>query len=339
MEGEPKAAEELARGTLAQTYALRRRIPRGDADFHVRRALVRRHLRLAGRRGPHTVRSAPLLRALAQLPARQRVALVLRHGEGLGNAESAQVLGCSPRALTSLLRRGLAALEDAFPTGAGGPVSHVGRTHETWVRAAFDAAVGDLGPWPPVPLSEVLRVGRVRRRRRRTAMLVIGSVLLLVPSVAVASADLALPGGTGPSVPGEPAPSGSVRVVAAGERVRPLPGAEMWLTRGEARWSTPNGTQVLDPGDGPALGLRTETVDGSLLLTGVYRAGRPAARVELETVSGATAGTLLTLSGDPGWMGWYATVGQPADQRAWQRLRVIVYASDGTVLARAGVDG
>ncbi|MET9670307.1 sigma factor-like helix-turn-helix DNA-binding protein [Streptomyces sp. NPDC006475] len=339
MTADPRAAEELARGTLAETYARRRRIPRGDADFHVRRTLVRRHLRRAGRRGADTGQCAPLLRALAGMPARQRVVLVLRHGEGLSDAETAQVLGCSSRAVTAHLRRGLAALEDMFPTGAGALVSHAERAHKAWVCEAFRAAVGDLGAPPPAQLSEVLREGRVRRRRRRTAMLVTCSVLLLVPSVAVASADLALPKGAGPSAADEPAPPESVRVVVAGERVRPLPGTEVWLTKSEATWSTPNGTQALEPDDGPALSLRTEIVHGRLLLTGVHRGERPAARVEVVTASGVTTGTLLTLSGDPGWMGWYATGRPPSDRRAWQRMRVTVYAPDGTVLARTGADG
>ncbi|WP_432042440.1 sigma-70 family RNA polymerase sigma factor [Streptomyces cadmiisoli] len=117
--GDPRAAEDLARGTLAETYARRRRIPRGDADFHVRRTLVRRHLRLPRRHPADAGQSSPLLRALAGLPARQRVVLVLRYGEGLSKSETAQVLGCSTGTVTSLLRRGLAALEDTFPSGAG----------------------------------------------------------------------------------------------------------------------------------------------------------------------------------------------------------------------------
>ncbi|MFE9449202.1 sigma-70 family RNA polymerase sigma factor [Streptomyces sp. NPDC006739] len=106
--GDPDEAADLARAALAETYARRRRVPRDDADFHVRRTLVRLH----GRRRP-TRRRRPLTalgRALADLPVRQRVVLVLRHGDGLTESEIAEVLGCSQGAVTSYARRGLAAL-------------------------------------------------------------------------------------------------------------------------------------------------------------------------------------------------------------------------------------
>ncbi|BAC72137.1 hypothetical protein AQJ43_19970 [Streptomyces avermitilis] len=104
--GDPHEAADLARTALADAYARRRRIPRDDADFHVRRTLVRAHLR---RRRPAPA-PAPLARALAALPARQRVVLVLRHGEGLAEAEIAETLGCSVGTVKSYARRGLAAL-------------------------------------------------------------------------------------------------------------------------------------------------------------------------------------------------------------------------------------
>jgi len=44
--------------------------------------------------------------ALAQLPERQRAALVLVHHEGLSQNEAAQVLDCGPEAVESLLARG-----------------------------------------------------------------------------------------------------------------------------------------------------------------------------------------------------------------------------------------
>ncbi|WP_228120731.1 sigma factor-like helix-turn-helix DNA-binding protein [Streptomyces fagopyri] len=57
---------------------------------------------------PPTARSA--LPALSALSARQRVVLVLRFDEGLGEAETAQLLRCSPGAVRALARRGLEAL-------------------------------------------------------------------------------------------------------------------------------------------------------------------------------------------------------------------------------------
>ena len=48
---------------------------------------------------------------MADLPVRQRVVLVLRHGDGLLESEIADVLGCSQGAVTSYARRGLVALD------------------------------------------------------------------------------------------------------------------------------------------------------------------------------------------------------------------------------------
>lgn len=110
--GGARAAEHLARATLAETYARRRRIPRDDADFHVRRMLVRRYLRLARRRSAGAGHRTPLLGMLVTLPARQRVVLVLRYGEGLAESEIAAMLGCSAGTVVSYTRRGLAALAD-----------------------------------------------------------------------------------------------------------------------------------------------------------------------------------------------------------------------------------
>jgi DNA-directed RNA polymerase specialized sigma24 family protein len=48
--------------------------------------------------------------ALAALPGRQRAVLVLRHWEGLSEAETAELLGCSAGAVRRQARRGLAVL-------------------------------------------------------------------------------------------------------------------------------------------------------------------------------------------------------------------------------------
>ena len=45
-----------------------------------------------------------------QLPDRQRQAVVLRHIEGLGNTEIAQIMDIGPRAVESLTARGKRAL-------------------------------------------------------------------------------------------------------------------------------------------------------------------------------------------------------------------------------------
>ncbi|WEO94289.1 sigma-70 family RNA polymerase sigma factor [Streptomyces sp. FXJ1.172] len=106
--GDADEAADLARAALAQTYARRRRVPSGDADFYVRRTLVRLHRRHRSARGHR--RLTALGQALADLPVRQRVVLVLRHGDGLAEAEIAELLGCSQGAVAAYARRGLAAL-------------------------------------------------------------------------------------------------------------------------------------------------------------------------------------------------------------------------------------
>ncbi len=57
-------------------------------------------------------RNDALQDALMQLPDRQRQAVVLRHIEGLGNQEIAQIMDIGPRAVESLTARGKKALQD-----------------------------------------------------------------------------------------------------------------------------------------------------------------------------------------------------------------------------------
>ncbi|MCK0150648.1 sigma-70 family RNA polymerase sigma factor [Marivita sp. S6314] len=57
-----------------------------------------------------TARRLALEEALMQLPDRQRQAVVLRHIDGLGNTEIAQIMDIGPRAVESLTARGKRAL-------------------------------------------------------------------------------------------------------------------------------------------------------------------------------------------------------------------------------------
>ncbi len=61
-----------------------------------------------------TARLAALQDALAQLPDRQREAVVLRHIEGLSNPEIAEILGIGVEAVESLTARGKRALSAAL---------------------------------------------------------------------------------------------------------------------------------------------------------------------------------------------------------------------------------
>jgi RNA polymerase sigma factor (sigma-70 family) len=53
-----------------------------------------------------------LLRALAQVPPRQRAVLVLRYWEDLSVEAAAEVLGCTPGTVKSQSARGLRTLRD-----------------------------------------------------------------------------------------------------------------------------------------------------------------------------------------------------------------------------------
>ena len=65
-------------------------------------------------------RSEQLRSAIAELPERQREALLLFHYEGLDQAESAAVLGVSEDALESLLARARRGLRQRLPAPQGG---------------------------------------------------------------------------------------------------------------------------------------------------------------------------------------------------------------------------
>jgi RNA polymerase sigma-70 factor (sigma-E family) len=78
-----------------------------------RRGVERRHANPERERSvaPHDPGPADELnRALRGLPYRQRAALVLRFYEDLSEAQVAEVLRCSPRAVNALVSRGLQAL-------------------------------------------------------------------------------------------------------------------------------------------------------------------------------------------------------------------------------------
>ncbi|MFE4051639.1 sigma factor-like helix-turn-helix DNA-binding protein [Streptomyces sp. YIM B13518] len=301
------AAEELARRTLVRVYARWRRIPRNDVDFHVRRSLVRVYRRGRARR----------------TDGRRRVVLVLRYWEGLGEAEIAQVLGCSVGAVRAVLRR------------AGKRV----RAEER--RAGFAAVLAGFVP-PAVPLDGVQRDGALRRRRR-AGVVAAGCALLLAPPAVLAAGPLGGDGATGASkAPDGPAP-GPVRIVSPGERVAAAPGVNVWLTPDGQHWSSPQASNRFRPvndgnldSTGAGVPVQVEELDdGTYFQSGVYRGlSADPARVEIRTGGRTVTANVLTLAGSPGWGVWYART-PLAETVAGGGRTVTVYDAFGDVLMRS----
>ncbi|MEU0003584.1 SigE family RNA polymerase sigma factor [Streptomyces sp. NPDC006314] len=147
--GEQHAAEDLVQSTLEQVYVAWRRVGGADdPEAYVRRVMINAHARKHRRRlkeflAPkddsglvHEVadtgdriaqaddRSA-LLKALAQLPVRQREAVVLRYWEDLTETQAAEAMGCSVGTVKSNAAKGIAKLR-AIP-GLAETVTHGGR--------------------------------------------------------------------------------------------------------------------------------------------------------------------------------------------------------------------
>ena len=134
-------ADDLVQETLAKTYRHWPRVLRADSpEAYVQRILVnevRNHWRRQNRTPPSVTGDAPeeavpdgsetvarndeLVRALLELPVRQRATLVLRYLDGLSERETAMVLGCSEGTVKSQTSRALTTLkthiqrEEALP--------------------------------------------------------------------------------------------------------------------------------------------------------------------------------------------------------------------------------
>lgn len=122
-------AEDLAQATLARVYAAWGRVRRAeDPDAYVRKILInldnRRHRKRRvverpadGLREPAVAdatgqvdQRSDLLAALRDLPPRQRAVVVLRYWDGMTEAQTAAVLGCSVGNVKSQASRALAKL-------------------------------------------------------------------------------------------------------------------------------------------------------------------------------------------------------------------------------------
>lgn len=340
--GDPREATELTRRTLVRVCARWRRIPRGDTDFYVRRFLVKEYLRGA--------------RGRSRRAKTQRAVLVLLHGEGLREAEVAQLLGRSRGAVRSRARRGLAV--------HGGDAEHL--------RRLFAESAAGLVP-PDVQLDAVEQRGRALRRRRTGAVAAV-CALLLVPG-AVFGADRFMGGGStaGAGAGAADVARSPIRIVAPGERVDAVPGVQVWLTTDGKHWSTPEAQNLFLglTGDGsesgykyrhsytkgdygsdsqvgaesgkPTVSVQPDPLNNtSYFLSGLYRGlSADPARVEVIVDDRRITGTVLTLAGSPGWGVWYART-----SLSLQELKsgsgdggptVTVYDAAGKAVARGGV--
>ncbi len=130
LSGDYQRAEDLAQIALMQAFRSWRRVRRADDPHtYVRRILVNSYLSMTRRRSftespaadldpdrtvpdpaADIVNSDDLWRALATLPARERVVLVLRYYQDLDDRTIADLLGIKPSSVRSTASRALATL-------------------------------------------------------------------------------------------------------------------------------------------------------------------------------------------------------------------------------------
>jgi RNA polymerase sigma-70 factor (sigma-E family) len=117
--GSTETAEDLVQDALARTYPKWSKI--AEPTAYVRRAVVNachsHHRRRFRERAhpprepePTTLGADELFDVLAALPARTRAAIVLRYYQDLPEPDIAEILGCAPATVRSLIHRGLARL-------------------------------------------------------------------------------------------------------------------------------------------------------------------------------------------------------------------------------------
>lgn len=132
--GNRHAGEELIQDTLTMLYPRWERVVAADAPVaYVRRSAMNRFISQRRKPGARDVavwelpdgwdgtdlgESIAVRRTIWQLlgtlPERQRAAIVLRHFHDLPETEIAEVLGCRPASVRSLISRGMGSMRTAY---------------------------------------------------------------------------------------------------------------------------------------------------------------------------------------------------------------------------------
>lgn len=132
--GDWKEAEEIAQNAFVRVYGQWSRVRRDSAEAYLRTVLTRVFLdgKRRWRARESVVAEVPepaltfqdsnlgerelLIRALHEVPHRQRAVLVLRYLHDLSVDETARVMNCSTGTVKSQTNRGLRALREAYHT-------------------------------------------------------------------------------------------------------------------------------------------------------------------------------------------------------------------------------
>lgn len=104
---DPAAAEDLVQEALERVYVRWGRVCSGNPLAYARRILANLH---TGSFSPADSQNVDLVRALQQLPTRERECVVLRHYLDLSEQQTADTLGVSLGTVKSSTSRGLAGL-------------------------------------------------------------------------------------------------------------------------------------------------------------------------------------------------------------------------------------
>jgi RNA polymerase sigma-70 factor (sigma-E family) len=126
--GDAQLAEDLVQASLGKSYRVWRRMGPDEFEAYVRRTVFTTYLGWRRRRSFHeqptehlpdrvdsaTARpSHDTVRALLQLPPRQRAVVVLRYFDDLTERRTAEVLGCSVGTVKSQTARALTSLRQS----------------------------------------------------------------------------------------------------------------------------------------------------------------------------------------------------------------------------------